>query len=134
MLYPMFALVLITFTVLLLTLRVRISSVRKGSIDLNYFQLMQGGEVPDIVTKTTRQISNLFEVPVLFYVAGLLYISLELSTTFPVSCAWGFVIARVMHTAIHLSYNNVLHRVAVFGLGNLCVLAMWISIIMAAGD
>jgi hypothetical protein len=51
--------------------------------------------------------------------------------TFPIVCAWAFVVTRIVHTCIHLSYNNVLHRLLVFGFRNLCVLAMWISIVAA---
>lgn len=134
MIYPMFFLVLLTFSILLLTLRVRIRSVQKGDVALSYYSLMAGSEVPDIVTKTTRQLSNLFEVPVLFYVAGVLYLSLDISSTLAVTFAWIFVAARVMHSLIHLSYNNVLHRVVAFGIGNLAVLAMWISIVSAVTE
>ncbi|MDD9897196.1 MAG: MAPEG family protein [Gammaproteobacteria bacterium] len=131
MIYPMFFLVLLTFSVLLLTLRVRIRSVQRGDVALSYYSLMDGSEVPEIVTKTTRQVSNLFQVPVLFYVAGVLYLSLDISGTLPVTFAWVFVAARVLHSLIHLTYNNVLHRLVAFGIGNLAVLAMWISIISA---
>jgi len=134
MIYPMFVLVLLTFSILLLTLRVRIRSVQKGEVALSYFALMGAGEVPDIVAKTSRQVSNLFEVPVLFYVAGVLYLSLEITETLPITFAWLFVAARILHSTIHLTYNNVLHRVVAFGLGNLAVLAMWISIVMAVGE
>ncbi|MFL2854937.1 MAG: hypothetical protein ACJZ8E_00930 [Pseudohongiellaceae bacterium] len=66
MIYPTFSLMLLTFPVLLLTLRAHVRSVLKGEAALNYHSLMGGSEVPDIVTKTTRQVVNLFEVPVLF--------------------------------------------------------------------
>ena len=66
--------------------------------------------------------ANLFEVPSLFYTAGVLYIALEMSDSVPVTLAWLFVIARLIHTGIHLSYNNVMHRLVVFGVGNLSVL------------
>lgn len=85
-----------------------------------------------MVAKTSRQLSNLFEMPVLFYVGGLLTIALDMTGTFPIVCAWAFVVTRIVHTCIHLGYNNVLHRLLVFGFGNLCVLAMWISIVSAA--
>lgn len=134
MIYPMFVLVLLTFSILLFTLRVRIRSVQKGDVALDYYALMGEGEVPDIVRKTSRQVSNLFEVPVLFYVAGVLYVSLNITETLPITFAWLFVLARFMHSCIHLTYNNVLHRVVAFGLGNLAVLAMWISIVTAVGD
>lgn len=134
MIYPMFVLVLLTFSILLFTLRVRIRSVQKGDVALSYYALMGEGEVPEIVRKTSRQVSNLFEVPVLFYVAGVLYLSLDIAETLPITFAWLFVIARFLHSCIHLTYNNVLHRVVAFGLGNLAVLAMWISIVMAVSE
>ena len=132
MLYPMFMLVMLTYVVLLITVRVRTGAVRDGSVPIAYFSLMQGTDIPEMVAKTSRQFSNLFEVPVLFYIAGLIYITLDMTAPFPVTAAWAFVAARIVHTCIHLGYNNVLHRLIVFGFGNLCVLAMWISIVAAA--
>lgn len=130
MLYPMFMLVILTYVVLLLTARTRIGSVRDGSVPIDYYALMSGHEVPDFVAKTTRHFNNLFEVPVLFYAGAITYLALDLSTSIPVTLAWCFVGARFVHTMIHLGYNNVLHRLIVFGIGNVFVLAMWISIVM----
>ena len=55
-----------------------------------------------------------------------------MSDSVPVKLAWLFVVARLIHTGIHLSYNNVMHRLIVFGVGNLSVLGMWISIVKSA--
>jgi len=132
MLYPMFFMVMLTFVTLLFTLRIRLASVRRGEVSLSYYSMFQGEEIPDLVIKTSRNVANLFEVPVLFYTAGVLYVTLEISDSVPVTLAWLFVIARVIHTSIHLSYNNVMHRLIVFGLGNLSVLGMWISIVSSA--
>ncbi|MBK52299.1 MAG: hypothetical protein CMQ45_07950 [Gammaproteobacteria bacterium] len=128
MIYPMFVMVMLTFIVLLFTLRVRIAALRRGEVSLNYYSLFQGEEISDLIIKTSRNVANLFEVPVLFYAAGVLYVAMEISDPLPVKLAWIFVIARVMHTCIHLSYNNIMHRLVVFGLGNLSVLGMWILI------
>lgn len=133
MLYPMFFMVMLTFVTLLFTLRVRLASVRRGEVSLSYYSMFQGEEIPDLVIKTSRNVANLFEVPVLFYAAGVLYVALAMSDTVPVTLAWVFVTARVIHTGIHLSYNNVMHRLIVFGLGNLSVLGMWISIVSSTG-
>ena len=133
MLYPMFFMVMLTFVILLFTLRIRLASVRRGEVSLRYYSMFQGEEIPDLVIKTSRNVANLFEVPVLFYAAGVLYVALEMSDPVPVTLAWVFVTARVIHTGIHLSYNNVMHRLIVFGLGNLSVLGMWISIVTSAG-
>ena len=132
MLYPMFIMVILTFVILLFTLRTRVSSVRKGDVALSYYSLFQGEEVPDMVAKTSRHFSNLFEIPVLFYSAGVLYVALGLTEAVPIYCAWSFVAARVVHTCIHLGYNNVMHRLVVFGIGNLSVLVMWISIVSSS--
>ena len=123
---------MLTFLILLFTLRVRVASVRKGDVSLSYYSMFQGEEVPDIVQKTSRHFANLFEVPVLFYSAGILYIALEMTDPAPIALAWIFVAARVVHTCIHLGYNNVMHRLIVFGIGNLSVLGMWILIVAAA--
>ncbi len=132
MLYPLFAMVVLTFVVMLITVRVRFKSVRRGDVPLSYFALMQGEKIPSMVTKTSRHFSNLFEVPVLFYAAGAVYLALDLEQPFAVQVAWAFVLSRCVHTVIHLGYNNVIHRLLAFGLSIVCVLALWISILLAA--
>ena len=55
-------LILLTFVILLFTLRERVASVRKGDVSLSYYSMFQGEEIPDIVQKTNRHFANLFEV------------------------------------------------------------------------
>ncbi|MFL2854936.1 MAG: MAPEG family protein [Pseudohongiellaceae bacterium] len=64
----------------------------------------------------------------------MLYLSLDISSTSTVTLAWIFVAARVVHSVTHLTYNNVLHRVVAFGVSNLTVLVMWISIVAAISE
>jgi hypothetical protein len=59
---------------------------------------MQGQEVPEFITKSTRHFSNLFEVPTLFYAGGAVYLALGLDSRLAVACAWAFVVARTLHT------------------------------------
>ena len=128
----MFFMGMLTFVILLFTLRIRLTGVCRGAVPLSYYSMFQGEEIPDFVIKTSRNVANLFEVPILVYTAGVLHVALEMSDSVPVTLACLFVIARVIHTGIHLSYNNVMHRLIVFGLGNLPVLGMWISIVSSA--
>ena len=118
----MFFMVMLTFVIVFFTLRIRLASVRRGEVSLSYYSMFQCEEIPDLVIKTSRKLANLFTVPVLFYAAGILYAALEMSDSVPVTMVWLFVIARLIHTGIHLSYNNVMHRLVVFGVGNLSVL------------
>ena len=132
MLTAMFMLVILTMVIMVLTARVRIESVREGTVPASYYSLMQGDEIPEFVAKTTRNFNNLFEVPTLFYAGGAVYLALDLTTQLPVTCAWVFVAARVLHSIIHLGYNNVMHRLIVFGIGNFSVLLMWLAIVNGA--
>jgi len=133
MLYAMFMLVILTMIIMVLTARVRIGSVQSGTVPQSYYSLMEGHDIPDFVAKTTRNFNNLFEVPTLFYAGGAVYLALDQTGQLPVISAWIFVAARVMHSIIHLSYNNVLHRLTIFAIGNLSVLVMWLGIVNAAG-
>ena len=63
MLNPMFALVMLTFLVMVLTFRSRVSAVRRGDVSLKHFALMQEGEVPEFVAKTSRNPSPSSSVP-----------------------------------------------------------------------
>ena len=114
MIYPMFAMVLLTFVAMLITARVRVQSARRGEVSLSCFSLMQGDKIPDMVTKTSRHFSNLFEMPLLFYVAGTLYIALDLTIPLAIYCAWAFVVTRILHSIVYLGYNNVAHRLFVY--------------------
>ena len=128
----MFALVILTMVIMVLTARVRIESVQSGTVPQSYYSLMEGHDIPDFVAKTTRNFNNLFEVPTLFYAGGAVYLALDQAGQLPIISAWIFVAARVMHSIIHLSYNNVLHRLVIFAIGNLSVLVMWLGIVNAA--
>ena len=128
----MFVLVILTMVIMVLTARVRIESVQSGTVPQSYYSLMEGHDIPDFVAKTTRNFNNLFEVPTLFYAGGAVYLALDQAGQLPIISAWIFVAARVMHSIIHLSYNDVLHRLVIFAIGNLSVLVMWLGIVNAA--
>jgi len=132
MLYAMFMLVILTVVIMVLTARVRIGSVKSGAVPESYYNLMEGHAVPELVAKTTRNFNNLFEVPTLFYAGGAVYLALDQTGQAAVISAWVFVAARVLHSIIHLSYNNPMHRMVVFAIGNLSVLVMWLSIVNVA--
>lgn len=124
MLYPMFAMVILTCTVAIYLFRLRVRAVKAGQVRLSQFRL-NTGEVPDAITQAARNYSNLFEVPVLFYTAGAIAIALGIQVPAMVITAWIFVLARIAHSWIHLSSNNVIHRLRAYMLGNICVLVIW---------
>ncbi|WP_199610987.1 MAPEG family protein [Flocculibacter collagenilyticus] len=133
MLLTMFSMVLLTFAVGCITLYIRFTSVKKRDVSIKYFQLMHdnnGKQIPDIVAKTGNHFSNLFETPVLFYVAASLTLIMGVETRLALVLAWLYVGFRIMHAYIHLTYNNVLHRMCVFWLSCFCILGLWINLLL----
>ncbi|TDF41434.1 hypothetical protein EYS14_00825 [Alteromonadaceae bacterium M269] len=131
MIYPIAAMALLTFIIGLLAVKARFSSVKNQDVSVRYFKLMQGDDVPEIVTKTTRCFNNQFEVPILFYVAGVLYISLGIESVVGLVSAWVFVALRCVHAYIHLTYNNILHRLSAFWLAFVVAMIMWGNLIVS---
>jgi hypothetical protein len=60
---------------------------------------------------------NQFEMPVLFYVTILVAIMVGVTSTALLVAAWVFVICRIAHALIHMSYNKVPHRFYVWCIG-----------------
>ncbi|HMW47620.1 MAG TPA: MAPEG family protein [Cellvibrionaceae bacterium] len=129
MLYPLYAQVVLTFLVLFWAFFTRIQAVRQREINFGYFRLMQGA-APERMQKATRQFANLFEMPVLFYAVCLLCVFKGFADTAQVALAWIYVVCRSAQALIHLSYNHILHRVVVFGLGNAVLLALWLRVML----
>jgi hypothetical protein len=124
MIYPMFAMVLLTFLVAFRLLFLRLKAVKTGSVRLSQFRL-NTGDMPDEITQTARNYSNLFEIPVLFYAAGATAIAMGTDSSAMIVTAWIFVLARLAHSLIHLTTNDVINRFRAYTLGNLCVLVIW---------
>ena len=130
MFYPMASMVLLTFVVGLVAARARFAGVRSGEIRLKYFKLMQGQDVPDRVTVTTRCFNNMFEVPVLFYVACTLSISLGVEGLSGLVLAWLFVALRYAQALIHLTSNHFFHRMLAFWAAFVCVVLLWMNLVL----
>jgi hypothetical protein len=122
--------VLLTFIIGVLTVKVRFASVRNREVNPKFYKLMQGQEVPEIVTKTTRCFNNMFETPVLFYVVCSLYFASDIESVVGIIFAWLFVALRYIHAYIHLTYNHVVHRLIAFGCAFLCIMVLWGNLIV----
>lgn len=128
--YPMFALVVLTFVIGFSTGISRLVSAKKGHVDRRYFKLFSGYAPPDYIVKLGRNFSNLLEVPVLFYVLGILLLALGINNSLILGFSWAFVVLRIVHTFIHVTYNNPIHRFLAFLLSSSIVLIMWVQLII----
>ena len=68
---------------------------------------------------------NLFEAPVIFFIAVLLiYITRQVDTVY-VALAWIYVALRGVHSFIHCTYNNVTQRFVVYITSTLVLWVVW---------
>ncbi|WP_075186572.1 MAPEG family protein [Teredinibacter haidensis] len=127
MLYPMFALVVFIFLFVCYHFYLRVVSVRNKQVRISYFRLFEadGADIPKHILAGSRHIANVFETPVLFFVVSLLAIVLQQESPLMVSMGWAYVVVRIVHALIHTTYNNILHRLLVFWMGMLLLMAMW---------
>jgi len=122
----MFALA--TWTVLIMTLlaAARLRAGFKREISPADFRVGESQRVPAHVSIPNRNYMNLLEIPILFYVVCLLLYATGQQGTMLTGLAWSYVILRVLHSLVHLTCNNVMHRLTVFALGNFVLIAMWV--------
>ncbi len=126
-LYPMFALAAWTLLVLLLIPVARARSGRRREIVIDDFKYGESAAVPPRVVIPNRNYMNLLELPMLFYVVCVvLYVTAGASTA-TIAIAWAFVVLRIVHSVIHLTYNRVLHRLAAFSAANVALVVLWVS-------
>ena len=128
--YPMAALVLLTFIVMILILIFRVHAVRSRQLSPRYFKLNKGGEEPAHLTAVTQNFNNLLELPILFYAVCILAIILNLDEVYFIIHAWLYVVLRYTHTLIHTTYNHILHRLSVFALSCIVLISMWINLVI----
>ena len=130
-LLPMFSMIVLTAGVSALLLGSRLPSI------IRHFGHLQGAMHSDELRPRlsprmrfiTDNYNHLFEQPVLFY-ALVVYLHLSgMADDLQVQMAWLYVLARVVHSLIHLTSNNVSARALTFVTATIILIA----IILRAG-
>ena len=130
--YPMFALVLLTATVMVMLFRRRVQAVSERLITTAYYRIYQdqGVPEPESAAKAARHFSNLFEAPTLFYVACLAAMITQRGGMTMVILAWCYVAARIAHAAIHLGPNTLRWRIRAYFASWLVLMGMWMTLVV----
>ena len=129
-LLPAAALVFWTFAVLAVLGRRRFGAARRRLVRAADFACGESANVPESVRIPNRNLANLLEMPVLFYLACIVLFVTGKVALWGVALAWAYVAARVAHSMVHLTYNNVMHRFRAFALSNAVLLALWVGIVV----
>lgn len=127
------AAVLALWTLLVLGLvplrRFRAVGQRKATAE--DFRFGESINVPGDVSIPNRAWMNLLEAPILFYVGCIIWFSIERVDQTALIIAWTYVGLRIAHTLIHVTYNNVLHRLVAFALSSFTLIAFWVLLLLA---
>lgn len=124
--WPAFAQVILTLAVLVMMRQARVQSRRGRGQSLDDIALNRASDWDDQSTKVANNFKNQFELPVLFFAAIGVALALKIADPVLVGLAWLFVLARAVHTAIHIGPNTVAPRFYAYTAGALALLAMWV--------
>ena len=125
LIYPMFAMVVLSFTVLITLFFTRAKSVRDAKVSASHFQTYNESTEPDRSIRLSRHFINLFEAPVLFYVACLSAMMVGVTDTAVIALAWVYVALRLAHALIHTGPNILIWRIAAYFSSWFVLLALW---------
>lgn len=124
-LLPAFAMVALTIAVWIRMYFSRIGEMRRERIHPQSVatSAQMAGRLQD--TRAADNFRNLFELPVLFYLALVVAALTGQTGAAVLALAWSFVALRVLHSAIHCSYNKVMHRFQAYLAGGIVLWVLW---------
>jgi hypothetical protein len=123
--HPAFAMAALTFAVWVRLYATRIGEMRRERIHPQAVATSRQAAERLRETRAADNFRNLFELPVLFYLALVVAALLGLASDVFLALAWTFVALRALHSAIHCTYNRVMHRFMAYLAGSVVLWAMW---------
>lgn len=125
-LQPVIALGLWSGVMMIWMYATRIPAMNKAGIDPQDAAHPKTMELPSEVARIADNYNHLFEQPTLFYAVAITIAVLGHGDQTAVTCAWTFVILRVVHSLIQSTLNVVMLRFGVFMLSWIALLVMTI--------
>jgi hypothetical protein len=122
---PAVALVGLTLCVWLLLYRRRIGAMRAHRVSPEKFKTRTTRVPLDEAQSASDNFQNLLELPLLFYVLVLALHATQRVDGAYLVLAWAFVALRVVHSAVHVGYNRVMHRFLVYVAGGALLFVAW---------
>jgi hypothetical protein len=125
LIYPMAAMVLLTFIVLMALFRSRVAAVKSGKVNAGFYKTYQEGSEPRQIAQFSRHLVNMFESPTLFYAACVVGIVTGQNATVLIVLAWIYVALRALHAYIHTGKNSISPRMWAYFSSWLVLLGRW---------
>lgn len=130
---PVLVIVALTFVAFVRMAVARTAAVKAGQ-DPSYYRAQLGKPEPEPTVAAVRHWSNLFELPTLFYAGCLTAFVLDGVSGWTLAFAWAFVVGRLIQSAVHMTYNNPMHRGGGFFLAVLGSLGLWLNVAASVLD
>ena len=127
-LYPLLAMVALTFIVAVVMFRRRVATLKANRIHPQ--KVATSGQLGVLIedSRASDNFRNLFETPVLFYVALLTIYSTGLICTAHLVFAWAYVFARCAHSYLQCTANIVMRRFYAFLASVVFLLCTWLML------
>ncbi len=122
---PAFAMAALTLVVWLRMYTTRIAQMKRERIHPQAVATSAQAAARLTDSRAADNFRNLFELPVLFYLALVVAAVAGLATDATLALAWLFVLLRVVHSAIHCTYNKVMHRFQAYLAGGVVLWVLW---------
>ena len=127
-LVPMFVQVGLTFVLLFWMSVLRLRAIRLGGVKPQQVALREPNWPPRVL-QVGNAFHNQLELPLLFYTVVLLALQTQTLDVVLLVLSWMFVLSRLVHTYIHVTSNRLYRRTAVFSVGAIALLLMWVIVI-----
>ncbi len=129
LLIPLLLQVALTFVVWLVMYISRISEMKRNKVEPQDLANAEAkNELLKNVAGASDNFKNLFEMPILFFLAILTALILVIQSPLLNSLALAFVLLRMVHSFVHITYNRVMHRFMVYALSSFALIGMWLVI------
>ena len=125
LLYPVFALIGLTFGLLYWMGTVRVASVKSGQTKIKDIALGQDAW-PDKIQQVGNCFHNQFELPMLFYALVAFILITRQFDVVMLALAWLFVALRFGHAYVHTGSNHLPTRFNIYAAGMLTLVIMWV--------
>lgn len=115
---------------------VRMASTRVGVLKAREVKLadvaLDTRNYPERVHKLQNNLANQFETPVLFFAAIAIALGAGLASFGLVVLAYAWLVARVIHMAIHTRSNDMVKRFQAFVAGLIILATLWLVLVAGA--
>jgi hypothetical protein len=127
-LWPMLAMMALALTMTGAIGLARNIALKRGTVRLKVFKTFSEPGEPERLLAMRRNLANLYELPTVFVALCLTAYAAGIVDGTTVALAWAFVASRVVHSSIHVTTNNVVHRFLAFVVGVTVVIVMLVRI------